>query len=326
MIGKKNPQLSLLDGALSGRRKRSKSDTLLTRMNELIDWERIASRCETVYKDSGRGRPSIPAMVMVKCLVLQYMYDLSDPEMEDALIDQLSFQRFVGLGLTDEVPDFTTIWRFRERLVKAGLLKRLFNDILAELDKRRLILRRGTLVDATIVQSARKKLDDDGTDSPQQDSDARGTQKGGKPYFGYKGHIGVNEKSNIIRRIRFTPANVHDSRVLPDLISGDERAVFGDKAYAATAVKRDFRARGVYYGIMDKGRRGRPRLSYGQRRKNTVIATIRNAVERPFAYFKRHLGYRCVRYVTLKRNEFHFGFLCMIHNIRRLITLTAPSG
>ena len=140
-------------------------------------------------------------------------------------------------------------------------------------------------------------------------------------YYGYKGHIATDEGSNIIRKTIFTPANVHDSRELDTLICGDERSVFADKAYADDDVKRKLRQKGVYCGILDKGRRGR-QLSQKQKHANKQKSKVRNAVERPFAHFKKLMGYVRVRYVNLERNELHFTFLCILHNIRRGIALT----
>jgi len=279
-----------------------------------------------MYKDSKLGRPSLPIIFALKCLILQYLYNLSDPALEDALIDRFSFQRFLGISFDTEIPDFTTIWRFRERLIKAKLLDKILEIVLKDLDKRNIILRKGTLIDATLVQAARKKVKQDGKTrrSSQQDYDATGTKKGGKQYFGYKGHIGTDEGSNIIRRVRFTTASIHDSQEFNNLVCGDERSVFADKAYASNNIKRNMREQGIYYGIMDKGKRGRPKLSEKQKKANSWKKKVRNAVERPFAHFKKHMGYRYVRYVNLKRNELHFTFLCLIHNIRRGIALTVP--
>ena len=328
MIGKQKSQLSLLDSTFNARTKRSRADKLLKKINRFIDWDNLESICKRMYKNSKRGRPSLPIIVALKCLVLQYLYNLSDPALEDALIDRLSFQRFLGISFDTEIPDFTTIWRFRERLINANLLDKIFESVLEQLNKRNVILRKGTLIDATLVQAARKKVKHDGEirRSSQQDHDATGTKKGGKQYFGYKGHIGTDEGSNIIRRVRFTTASIHDSREFNNLICGDERSVYADKAYANDNIKRNMRKQGVFYGIMDKGRRGRPKLSQKQKKANKWKKRIRNAVERPFAHFKKHMGFRYVRYVNLKRNELHFKFLCLIHNIRRDITLTASEA
>jgi transposase, IS5 family len=324
MIGKQNPQLSLLDSALSKRKKKSRTDELLKKIDEYVNWNRLESLCRGVYKDSNMGRPSIPVIVSLKCLILQYLYNLSDPGLEDALIDRISFQRFIGLSFDEEIPDFTTIWRFREKLVRNGIHDKLFKNILKDMEKRGHILKKGTLVDATIVEAARKNTPEDSGDSPQQDKDARHTQKNGKIHYGYKGHIGVDKDSDIIRRVRFTPANVHDSKELPNLISGDEKSIFADKAYSNDSLKKKLRSDNIFYGILDKRKRGQKTLTEKQKKLNKIKTKIRNAVERPFAVFKKNMGFRVVRYVNLKRNAFHFTFLCIIYNIRRGLALSVP--
>lgn len=328
MIGKQSFQISILDSALNTRSKRSRSDELLKKIETFVNWEELEHLCEGMYKASRRGRPTLPILFSLKCLILQYLYDLSDPSLEDALIDRLSFQRFLGISFDREIPDFSTIWRFRDRLIKANLLDRMFEAILTELDVKNVILRKGTLIDATLIEAARKPGKDKGNDNDtprrkaQRDTGASHTQKGKKHYYGYKGHIGVDQGSNIIRKRKLTTARVHDIQQRETMLSGDERAIFADKAYYDDTIKRKLRREGIYNGILDKGRRNRP-LSKKQKKDNKQKSAVRNAVERPFAYFKCRLGFRKVRYVTLKRNELHFTFLCIIHNIRRGIALTA---
>ncbi len=318
MIGKPKSQFSLLDGVFNRRTKKSRTDTLLRKINQFVDFQPFERMCEPMYKPSKRGKPSVPIVVALKCLILQYLYDLSDPALEDALIDRLSFQRFAGITFDTEIPDYSTIWRFRDRLIKAGLLDTIFTEVLRQIDEKGLVLRRGTIVDATLVKAARKKrkTSDDAPKSPQQDSDATATKRGKKGYFGYKGHIGIDQGSGIIRRVRFTTASVHDSTERANLVSGDERALFGDKGYADDTLKRECRNAGMYYGVLDKGRRGRPHLSARQKKRNLRKNRIRAAVECPFAHFKHLMGYVRVRYVNLARNALHFSFLCMIENIR----------
>ncbi len=340
MIGKQKSQFSILDGAFNGRKKRCRSDALLEKINGFVNWDKLVQVCQEIYKDSRRGRPTVPIEFSLKCLVLQYLYGLSDPGLEDALIDRLSFQRFLGISFDEQIPDFSTIWRFRERLVKANLLDTLFETLVQELDAQSLILRRGTLIDATLVQSARKpkKKEDAQCDKEsdhracknvrqeaQQDTDATHTKKGKKRYYGYKGHIGVDHSSGIIRKKVFTTASVHDSQERGNLISGDERSVFGDKAYADDTQKRMMRREGIYCGVLDKGKRNHP-LSKKQKKRNKQKSRVRNAVERPFAHFRNLYGYCRARYVNLDRNDLHFTFLCMIHNIRRGIALSVPGG
>jgi IS5 family transposase len=326
MIKAQQTQLSILDGVLSGRRKRSRSDSLLEDIDRYIDWSPLAQQCEVMFKKSNRGRPATPIIFSLKCLFIQFLYGLSDPGLEDALIDRLSFQRFLGISFDEEIPDFTTIWKFKARLIKHKLYNQLFDTILHQLESKNLILKKGTLIDATIIQSSRRpnKEKSETTEpkgsSSQRDYDASHTQKGKKKYYGYKGHIGVDQGTNIIRTKVFTTASPHDSQKRDELICGDEASVFADKAYDDDDVKRRCRTEGIYYGILDKGRRNRP-LSKSQKKRNKKKSRVRNAVERPFAHFKNLYGYSRVRYLTLERNDLHFTFLCMIHNVRRGIAL-----
>lgn len=334
MVGQTKPQESLLDSAFNRRKKRSRSDDLLKKIDQFVDWSKLEAICRVIYKPSRRGRPTIPIQFSLKCLILQYLYNLSDPALEDALIDRFSFQRFLGISFENDIPDFTTIWRFRERLSKAGLLDQVFDAVVEQLEQRNTILRRGSLIDATLVQAARRPQKQDspqegdpssgGRESSQKDRDASSVKQGKKFCYGYKGHISVDQGSGIIRKKSFTSACVHDSQQTGELICGDEQALFADKAYANDELKRTCRKEGVFYGILDKGRRNRP-LSQKQKKANKRKSSIRNAVERPFAWFKRMLGYRMVRYVNLRRNALQFTFLCIIHNLRRGVCLSTKT-
>ncbi len=151
---KPQSQLSLLNGGLFQGRKRSKNDVLLSKINEVVDWSRLENLIKEskVSSKNKKGRPSIPPLQMIKILFLQYLYNLSDSRTEDALIDYLSFRRFVGIPLEDEIPDFTTIWRFRDRLSRQGLYQPLIKEIIMMLNKEGIELRQGRLVNATMVE------------------------------------------------------------------------------------------------------------------------------------------------------------------------------
>lgn len=225
-------------------------------------------------------------------LFLQYTFNLSDEELEDQVIDRLSFQEFVGLGYDQEIPDFTTVWHFREALVKNKMMDAIFNQIVGQIEARGMILKKGTIVDATIIQSGnryvsaerREKLQKD--PSRQIDTDARSTKKNGKKYFGYKGHIGVDTESKIIRKRAFTSAEVHDLKEMENVLSGDEASIWADKNYRCRKDKKAARATGVYYGVLDKRARGK-KLSNRQLKRNKKKSRVRNAVEHPFAFMKK---------------------------------------
>ncbi|MCP4489916.1 MAG: transposase, partial [Gammaproteobacteria bacterium] len=158
------------------------------------------------------GRKPIPILVKAKMLFVQYLYNFSDPDLEDPLYDRLSFQRFVGVDFSQQIPDFTTLWRFKERIVELNLMDALFNLILNALEEKGGLLKKGTAVDATIIESTNRSLSKEKraelekSPSSQIDTDAHSTAKSGKKYFGYKGHIGQDIGSGLIRKRDFTSA------------------------------------------------------------------------------------------------------------------------
>lgn len=255
-------------------------------------------------------------------LFLQSTFNFSDEELEDQVIDRLSFQRFAGLSFDEEIPDFTTIWKFKEALVKAGLMDAIFEAIDGQMAERGLILKKGTLVDAIIIHSAnrplsRKRREElESTPSPQIDVDAQSTEKNGKKHFGYKGHIGVDAESKIIRKRTFTPANVHDSQELENVLSGDEKSVFADKAYASQKNKKAMRASGIYYGILDKGARNHP-LRTRQQKRNKQKSRVRAAVEHPFGFMRKKLKVTVLTAKNKARNALRFDMWCIIYNVCR---------
>ncbi len=312
--------------------RRARISQKLADIDRFVDWEKLVERVRVIDKSGTNkgGRPRYPLMRMLKMLFLQHLYNLSDPELEDQLLDRRSFRDFVGIASDTEVPDFTTVWLFREALVEHELMDGLFGSIVAQLEARNLILKKGTIVDASIIVSSNRPLSnkkraeleekrkEDETSVAQIDLDAHSTAKGGKKYFGYKGHIGVDVGSKLIRRRDFTPAHVHDSQV--KLFCGDEASRWGDKAYSNNQDKRDCRARGIFYGVLDKATRRR-RLSNKQKRRNGCLSRVRSAVEHPFAYITDKLGYNQAVAKTQLRNQFRFDLNCMLYNIMRGIYL-----
>lgn len=254
---------------------------------------------------------------------------MSDEELEDQLIDRLSFQQFVGLSFNEEIPDFTTIWKFKEALVNAGLMDGIFNGILSQLERKGLIVKKGTMIDATIIRSGNKPLSNkrreelEAQPSTQIDTDARSTAKNGKKYFGYKGHVGVDVESKIIRRRAFTPANVHDSQEMESLMSGDEKSVWADKAYPKESDKRAARKLGIYYGVLDKAKRGHG-LSTKQKKRNKQKSRVRAAVEHPFAFMRKKLKVTVLSAKNKSRNALRFDMWCIIHNLCRATLLLKP--
>src|SRR5471032_3024555 len=202
----------------------------LERIGRVFDWSSVERLVAEVYA-AKRGRPSWPPLMMVKALLLQQWYGLSDPGLEEALGDRLSFRAFVGLSLEEGSPDHSVLSRFRKALRDKGLDRRLFEEIERQLEAQSLLVKTGTLMDATLVGAAVKKPPSPAGSRSKTDPDADWTRKGNKTWFGYKAHLGVDEGSGLIRRAELTSAKVGDSLIADKLICGDERAVYADKAY-----------------------------------------------------------------------------------------------
>lgn len=316
-------QLSLADGLVGRGRKQSDLDAL----GAVIDWSAFEDLLQGVY-GSRRGRPSYPPVVLLKCLLLQQWYGLSDPGLEEALFDRLSFRRFVGLSLDEDVPDHSTLSRFRTQLSLHDLTDRLLDEVNRQLNEHGLILRRGTLIDASIISAdATPKHQDRGPGKgktegtyAKSDEDAAWTVKHKRAYFGYKAHVSVDEGSGLIRKALMTPANIHDSTPADDLIMGDEAAVYADSAYSQ-ADRRDWlREQGITDAIMHRNHHRRP-MTQAQKQRNAAISPIRSAVERTFGLMKRWYGYNRVRYRSLTRNALQLQLLCMAINLKRAVKL-----
>jgi len=308
----------------SRRRKESRTVAMLQKINRVVNWSALVNIVKVIDKsntDKG-GRKPLPFEWKVKMLFLQYAFNLSDPELEDMLTDRLSFQKFVGIPFDLEIPDFTTLWYFKEALLEHRLMNKLFSSINHQLTLHGLILKKGTLADATIVESSGTPLSDKKREELQQkpskqiDTQAQSTEKNGKRYFGYKGHIGVDVESKLIRKRKFTPANVHDSQVFEELVSGDEKSLWGDKAYANDKRKRAARFLGLYYGILDRGRRGHP-LSGKQHHRNQQKSSVRASVEHPFAFMRNKLKMTLASAKTMARNALRFDMVCILYNVLR---------
>ena len=273
-------------------------------------------------RDGGSGRPAYPALLMFKVLLLQSLYGLSDMEAEEALADRLSFRRFVGLALADAVPDHSTICRFRNLLVERGVLEKLFGELDKQLDKAGLILRRGTMLDATVIETSAARP---GDNRPSSDPDARFTRRQGKggSSFGYKAHVGVDEGSGLIRSVVTTPANVNDTVPADQLILGDEQVVMADAAYHTHAREAALKARGIKPRLMRRPNKHHPELPPRLKRYNRLIARRRAAVETTFATLKRRMGLGIIRYRGLAKATGQVLIAAMAFNMRRWVTLTS---
>ena len=253
---------------------------------------------------------------MVKVLLLQQWYQASDPAMEEALWERLSFRRFVGLGLQDDAPDHSTISRFRTRLTAAGGAEPLFAAVESNWP-------RGGCWSSRARWWTRRWWPRR-SGSPR-DPDAAWARRGPHARFGYKLHLGVDADSELIRRAMLTPANVNETEVA-GLIAGDEGAVYGDAAYGTHARSTRLRALGIADRLMRRPNKHHPRLGPTARRRHARIEQVRRPVEHVFGTLKRSYGYQRVRYRGLARNTTEMWFKLLAYNLRRADRLLAGTS
>lgn len=295
----------------------------LERIDKIMDWDALGALVKPIY-NSPTGCPSYPPLVMVKALLLAQWYNLSDPQLEESLADRLSFRRFTGLSLDEETPDHVTFWRFRRELATHNLAEALLSEVNRQLDTKGLILRMGTLVDATLVKAqATPPQTDKWGKVPREsaDNDAHWTRGRGGLHFGYKAHISVDQESGLIRRAIMTPANVNESVVADDLICGDERAVYADKAYENKHRRKRLKSKGIKDRIMHRSHKNQDGLPHWQQQRNHLITPIRRKIERVFGTLKRSYGYARVRYYSLQANSTQLMLLATALNMRRAVVL-----
>jgi transposase, IS5 family len=315
-------QMSLAEGLV---KRRGGQNQALERMGRALEWQRLERELSEIYS-AAEGRPAYPPLLMFRCLLLQQWYRLSDAELEEALADRLSFRRFAGLALDQEVPDHSTVCRFRAQLAARRLGERLFAEVNRQFEAQGLLLKRGSLIDASLVRASvrppRTEQSVPGEGSPL-DPDADWTKRGRTSFYGYKAHLGMDQGSELIRAATLTSAKVNDTMVAEQLISWDEQAVYADKAYqderrSARLVRRGI-ADGIMRRLMPYSRIPRSLLAA----RNRMLGPIRCAVERKFAIMKVHYGYARVRYRGLLKNRLQLLLMCMAMNLKRADVLVA---
>lgn len=347
-------QLSLADAVVA---RHGRSGVKLDRIAGLIDWAPLEALLRPI-RSSPRGAPGYPPLMMLKAVLLQQWFRLADEALEDALADRLSFRRFVGLALTDNPPDHSSIWRFREALQRLGLAETVFAEVTRQIEAKDLVVKHGTMIDASFIEAAVKRpkrpKDEPPADPPAADAadgaehgaaaaasgtektgaerapsklvasphdpEATWAKKGGRRYFGYKAHVGADQGSRIIRKVKLTTARVADTTVFDELLSGDEAAVYADAAYDKKARRAALKARGVKDRIAHRGNKHHP-ITARQKTRNDGIGRRRYQIEQVFAFAKRGYGWTRVRYYGLKRNAVHLFLICTALNLDRMVVL-----
>src|SRR6187455_1457730 len=221
-------QMSFSDAEYAGKRKKTRREIFLAEMEQVVPWDRLLAVIEPHYPKKGNGRPPYPLMTMLRIHLMQNWFGYSDPAMEEALYEIAPVRQFAGVSLTrGTVPDETTILNFRHLLERHALAAKIFEVVNAYLGERNLLLKRGTIVDATIIHAPSSTKNADG----ERDPEMHQTKKGNQWYFGMKAHIGVDADSSLVHSVIGTPANVADVTKAHELLHGGETVAFGDAGY-----------------------------------------------------------------------------------------------
>jgi transposase, IS5 family len=318
--------------------KISKLGDPLEKLNLVVRWGIFRPIIENGLKHEAKGpggRPPYDYIMMFKILILQRLYNISDAQLEYQINDRMSFMKFLGLSLSDTVPDGTTIWFFREQLVKAGVMKKLFNRFLRELGYHDIITREGSIVDATFVdapkqRNSKKENDEikkgktpDEWKEPdaehklrQKDVDARWAKKNNETHYGYKDHVKADKDSKIIVDYTVTDASVHDSQELANLVNRKkDKSLYADSAYKGLEIEKCL-GKKVKNNINEKGYRNRP-LTAAQKKRNKKKSKVRARVEHIFGLMTKSLRGITIRSIGIERASFNIGLLNLTYNLCR---------
>lgn len=281
-------QLSFSDAEYAGKRKKTGREVFLEEMEQVVPWKALLKVFEPFYPVAVRGRRPYPLEAMLRVHLMQNWFALSDPAMEEALYEIASLRNFAGLNLSEPIPDETTILNFRHLLEEYDLAEDILKQVNAHLARKGLLLKRGSIVDATIIAAPSSTKNAEG----ERDPEMHQTKKGNQWHFGMKAHIGVDADSGLVHTVTTTPANEADVEQVADLLHGKEQQVWADSGYrgARSRVEREdlqwhIAARPSDIAKMPDGR-AKTRLQKQEHRK----ASIRAKVEHPFRVIKRQFG------------------------------------
>jgi IS5 family transposase len=292
-------------------RKQTRRERFLSEMEAVVPWDILCALIEPHYPKGERGRPPVGIERMLRIYFLQQWFNLSDPQAEEAIYDSSAMRGFIGIDLGREpAPDETTICKFRHLIETHALGEAILQSVNDYLQAKGVKIGTGTIIDATIISAPSSTKNDSGTRDPEMHQ----TKKGNQWYFGMKAHIGVDSKEKVIHAVAATPANVHDSQVIGDLLHGGETKVWGDSAYqgrkqaikAAAPNARDMTNRRAGNGVA---------LTKAERARNRTKSKVRAKVEHAFHVMKRMFGFTHVRYRGIDKNGNRLFVTCALINI-----------
>ena len=319
-------QMSFSDAEYAGKRKRTRREAFLSEMDKVVPWDALLMLIEPHYPKAGKGRHPYPIKTMLRIHFMQQWFGYSDPAMEEALYDVAPVRKFANLSLSSgNVPNETTILNFRRLLEQHGLAEKILAAVNRHLDARGLLLRQGTVIDATIIHAPSSTKNQDG----ERDPEMRQTKKGNQYYFGMKAHIGVDVESGLVHTVTTTPANSADVTQAEHLLHGKEESVWADAGYTGADKREALRDRNLQWQIAAK--RGKVKaMPAGKPKEATrwveyLKAAVRAKVEHPFRVIKRQFGYTKVRYRGLAKNHNQVLTLFALSNLwmarRRLMAV-----
>lgn len=318
----------------------------LVKLLQEINWEqfrRILTNAFEKEENGIGGRPPFDYVMMFKILVLQRYYNLSDEQMQYQILDRLSFMRFLGLTLSDRVPDEKTIWLFRENLITKNLVDKLFDKFLSSLEKANLVGKEGRMVDASFVEVPRQRnsreenqkikegIVPEAWENPnklsQKDLDARWTKKNNQVYYGYKDHVKVDEKSKLILSYEVTDASVHDSQTLEDLITKKDKGqpLFADSAYTGEEQEKVIEHVGMINQVHEKGYKNKP-LTKKQMKSNRRKSKFRARVEHVFGFMEISMKGMFIHSIGKIRAGGIIGLMNLTYNLLRSIQIRTLRG
>jgi transposase, IS5 family len=311
-------QLGFSDYEQTTAKKQTKREKFLAEMEAVVPWQALITLIEPHYPKSSKkgGRPPYPLATMLRIHLLQQWYSLSDPAMEEALIEVPTMRRFAGIELiSDRIPDETTILTFRHLLEKHGLGEQIFDTVKAHLSERGMTMRQGTIVDATLIAAPSSTKNRAGKRDPEMHQ----TKKGNQWYYGMKVHMGVDKDSGLVHSVVTTAAHVHDLTPVADLLHGDEAVVYGDAGYQGIAKRPEMAGRTTEFRVaMRPGkRRALPDTPEGRLLDliETAKAHIRSKGEHPFRVIKQQFGFQKTRLRGIAKNRCKVNVLAALTNL-----------
>ncbi len=313
----KQISLSALNDELA--QVRTKKKEFLAQIERIIPWAEWLCLIKPCYYKGERGNQPYPLELMLRLYVLQNLYNLSDMATVTEAIDSRAFSEFCGVDSSNQVPDGDTLGRFRNLLIKNGLQEKLFGQVVDLLQRKGLILKKGSIVDSTLIEvpSSTKNRE------KQRDPDAHQTKKGNQWHFGYKAHISVDKDSGLVQKVKVTAANVSDVAMMPELLTGEEEVVYGDSGYLGAekregAILKNKQGKKIRYKINRRPSqiKNRSKWSRGQlKRREREKSSVRAKVEHVFAVVKGLFRYRKTRYRGLTKRVEVLNMRFMLANL-----------